>query len=254
MCATNFQYCNFLVFWWLTIRTRQVLMISQKKQSSSNREWHGRTSAIHIIFYNFFCNRTAHHSDSQLFALLSRFRSHCILFVRCATAFCNAAHSKRHCFIVPLHSHCTNLLLLHHRIVLHILYHVLHNILYSFVSLLHCILIVQIYPFYMVLHLLHDILHVSLFHCFSVFQLYKSLPKPSPHCSPPSTWYSTRHCFRQRRLSDVTEKVAGVSMWGRRGNPSSSISSISTTKWWRTFVMWEGQGWKYSSSISSSSS
>ena len=52
----NFQleYCYLLVFWELTIKTRQVLMISQKKQSSSNREWHGRTSAIHVIFWTFF--------------------------------------------------------------------------------------------------------------------------------------------------------------------------------------------------------
>ena len=113
-------------------------------------------------FTIFFCNCIAHHSDSQLFALLSRFRSHCILFVRCATAFCNAAHSKRHCFIVSLHSHCTNLLLLHHRIVLHILHHLLHDIRYGFVSLFHCILIVQtnlpILHHRIVLHLLPDIL------------------------------------------------------------------------------------------------
>ena len=93
-------------------------------------------NSCHLL--NLFCNCIAHHSDSQLFALLSRFRSHCILFVRCATAFCNAAHSKRHCFIVPLHSHCTNLLLLHHCIVLHLL----HDIL--LVSLFQCIPIVQI--------------------------------------------------------------------------------------------------------------
>ena len=151
-------------------------------------------------------------------------------------------------------------------------------ILNGIVSLFHCIPIVQICSFYItalfftsyitfytiidtaLFHyfiaysLYKSILHVSLFHCFSVFQLYKSHPKPSLYCSTRSTWYSTRHCFRQRRLSDVTEKVAGVSMWGRRRNPSSSTSSISTTKWWRTFFMWEGQGWKYSSSMSSSSS
>ena len=103
-------------------------------------------NSCHLL--NLFCNCIAHHSDSQLFALLSRFRSHCILFVRCATAFCNAAHSKRHCFIVPLHSHCTNLLLLHHCIVLHILHHTLHDIRYGFVSLFHCTLTVQIDPFY----------------------------------------------------------------------------------------------------------
>ena len=127
-------------------------------------------NSCHLL--NLFCNCIAHHSDSQLFALLSRFRSHCILFVRCATPFCNAAHSTtwhcftafplnkyatstsphcsshptsrstqysiRLCFIISLHTHCTNLSLLHHRIVLHLLHDILH------VALFQCIPIVQI--------------------------------------------------------------------------------------------------------------
>ena len=68
-----------------------------------------------------------------------------------------------HCFIVSLHSHCTNLLLLHHCIVLHILHHLLHDIRYGFVSLFHCILIVEtnlpILHHRIVLHVLHDIQH-----------------------------------------------------------------------------------------------
>ena len=109
-------------------------------------------NSCHLL--NLFCNCIAHHSDSQLFALLSRFRSHCILFVRCATPFCNAAHSKRHCFIVSLHSHCTNLILVHHHIVLHILHHLLHDILYGF------------------------------FHNFIAHSLYKSIPSTSLHLLP----------------------------------------------------------------------
>ena len=127
-------------------------------------------NSYHLL--NLFCNCIAHHSDSQLFALLSRFRSHCILFVRCATAFCNAAHSTRH--IVSLF-HCIPIVQIC-SFYITALFFTSYITFYTIIdtALFHYFiaysLYKQIYPFYI----------TALFYTFYlIFQLYKSLPKPS---------------------------------------------------------------------------